>query len=327
MVDVLESSGYLALGSRLKRMAERLQTDAGRLHADLGFPMQPGQYALLAALDARGALSVGETAQAIGASQPAVTRTHGALQKLGLTHVLATDGDQRQTRIALTVAGEKLVARMSREIWPHINAAAAAMCAGPDADMPTLLARLENAQATKSLETRVRAAAPGFSDRLSLVEWRDDLAGYFHDITRAWVEDMFVLEPNDIAIIENPRKLIIERGGSIIFVSDRQLGIIGTCALMPISDTCYELTKMGVTAQARGLNAGHFLMEKTLERAEALAMDELFLMTNNRCEAAIHLYEKYGFIHDENIKARFSDRYARAEVFMSYPRLSARPTN
>ena len=50
-IDILEMSGHLALGSRLKRLAERMQADAGRAHAAMGFPMQPSQFSLLSALD------------------------------------------------------------------------------------------------------------------------------------------------------------------------------------------------------------------------------------------------------------------------------------
>ena len=153
---------------------------------------------------------------------------------------------------------------------------------------------------------------------LTLVEFDDRLAPQFEAITREWVEDMFVLEQKDIEIVENPRKTIVDRGGVILFVEAGELGIVGTCALMPVDSGAWELTKMGVRASARGLKAGEFLLQQTLARARQMPMDSLFLLTNRKCAAAIHLYEKAGFVHDADIMERYGKRYARCNVAMSY---------
>jgi ribosomal protein S18 acetylase RimI-like enzyme len=42
------------------------------------------------------------------------------------------------------------------------------------------------------------------------------------------------------------------------------------------------------------------------------------LLTNRRCESAIHLYEKVGFEHDADIMSRYGKQYQRADVAMRY---------
>ena len=81
--DVLAEMGYLALGSRLKRLAERMQADATRAFADRGIPVQATHFPLLAALATYGPMTVSEAVEAVGISQPAVTRIHNSLQALG----------------------------------------------------------------------------------------------------------------------------------------------------------------------------------------------------------------------------------------------------
>jgi RimJ/RimL family protein N-acetyltransferase len=49
-------------------------------------------------------------------------------------------------------------------------------------------------------------------------------------------------------------------------------------------------------------------------------MDKIYLLTNRKCAAAIHLYEKLGFVHDEAIMRSFGARYERCDVAMSYRR-------
>jgi DNA-binding MarR family transcriptional regulator/N-acetylglutamate synthase-like GNAT family acetyltransferase len=318
--DVLAEMGHLALGSRLKRLAERMQADATRVFAEQGLPIQGTHFPLLAALATYGPLSVSEAVEAVGISQPAVTRIHNALRKLGLTTVAPVEGDNRQKQIRLTPDGEAMLAELKRDLWPHVRRAAQTLSEGSGGDFLGQIARVEDALQSRSLYERIRdeAAAASGARTLRLVEYDDRLAPAFDAITREWVEDMFTLEEKDIEIIEHPREMIVDRGGVILFVEAEGLGIIGTCALMPVDGDAFELTKMGVRASARGLKAGDFLLRRTIERARQMPIDQLFLLTNRKCAAAIHLYEKAGFIHDAGIMERYGKRYARCNVAMSY---------
>ena len=104
----------------------------------------------------------------------------------------------------------------------------------------------------------------------------------------------------------------------ILFVEAPGLGIVGTCALQKSQGDGFELTKMGVRESARGRKAGEFLLSAAIERGTLLRADPLYLLTNSRCAAAIHLYEKAGFRHDAEIMARYGARYERCDVAMRY---------
>lgn len=153
---------------------------------------------------------------------------------------------------------------------------------------------------------------------LTIREFSDELAQAFHDINAEWIEAMFVLEPVDREVLEDPRAKIIAPGGVILFVEVEGLGVVGTCALKPTGGGGYELTKMGVRETARGTGAGAFLLAAVIARAAEIAADPLYLLTNHTCEAAIHLYEKLGFRHDAGIMADYGARYARCDVAMRY---------
>lgn len=322
--DVLAEMGHLALGSRLKRLAERMQADATKVFAERGLPIQGTHFPLLAALNTYGPLSVTEAVDAVGISQPAVTRIHNALQKLGITTTSRVKEDNRQKLIRLTPAGEALLEELKHDLWPQVRRAAQQLCAGSETDFLTWVTRLEDALQERSLHARIQEAGASGHPALRLVEYDDRLAPDFDAITREWVQAMFTLEKKDIEIIENPREKILAPGGEILFVEADGLGVIGTCALMRVEGDVFELTKMGVRETARGLKAGEFLLRRTLERARQMPISELFLLTNSKCAAAIHLYEKAGFVHDAGIMARYGKSYARCDVAMSYD-LSAPP--
>jgi DNA-binding MarR family transcriptional regulator len=314
--DILADVGYLGLASRLKRLADRLQAEAVSVFDARAYPIQTTHFPLIAALEAHGPLSVSAAVEATGVSQPAITRIHNALQEMGLTATRPVEGDNRRKEICLTPSGEALVAEMRASFWPAVRQAAEQLCLYPEHDLLAEIRLVESRLADQPLSARIEQVANPAG--LEIVEFTDALAPHFDRISREWVEEMFRLEAEDIAMIENPRARVIDKGGTILFVRDPELGIIGTCALMPMADGGVELTKMGVLKSARGRRAGDFLMRQILKRARQMQVQDLFLLTNSKCAAAIRLYEKYGFRHDDDIMRRYGDRYERCDVTMSY---------
>jgi DNA-binding MarR family transcriptional regulator len=315
MADVLAELGYLFLGSRLKRLAERMQADAAVTLRAAGMPIQPSHTPLLAALDTRGPMTVGETVAALGVSQPAVTRSLASLVELGLAETAPTR-DQRQKRISLTPAGAALMAQARTQLWPHVEAAARGICEGAEGSLLDQIAAVERALAAQPLYARVAASR---GQAVAIRNYEPALAGDFYQINAEWIESMFAMEPADREVLEDPEGAILAGGGAVLFAEAPDLGVIGTVALRNAGDGAYELTKMGVLAKARGRKAGELLLAAAIARAAALGAETLYLLTNRKCEAAIHLYEKAGFVHDAAILARYAGRYARSDVAMRYP--------
>jgi DNA-binding MarR family transcriptional regulator/GNAT superfamily N-acetyltransferase len=324
--DILDDLGYLFLGSRLKRLAERMQADAAKVIAHAGLPIQPAQFPLLAAIDRYGPMSVGDAVDALRVSQPAVTRSLTSLVGLGLLETTRTAKDQRQKTIALTAKGRAVMKKAHRVIWPSVGAAATELCKGLTGDLLTQIGAVEARLDQRSLETRVHHRAP-----VEILDFTDDLAPDFHAINAEWITSMFVLETADREVLENPRARILDRGGAILFAATKQHGVVGTCALYRTAPGEFELTKMGVREIARGLKVGERLLEAAIERARSMRAKKLYLLTNSKCRPAIHLYEKAGFVHDADVMQTYGARYARCDVAMLYPpaRLeeSASPTS
>lgn len=311
--DILCQSGRIFLGSRLKRLGERMQAGAARVITEAGLPVQPTHMPLLAALEVA-PLTVGQLVQSVGISQPGVTRAIGQLVALDLVRS-DTGADQRRRTVSLTDAGRAVMARARMIVWPRIEGAVDALC---DDDAATLLARiatLEDALADAPLDVRAAAVTP---QPLRILDFNDALAPHFGAIGTEWLTEMFRLEATDRQVLEDPHGTIIAGGGAILFLEAAGLGIVGTCALQRSGGNAIELTKMGVRASARGLKAGEFLLHATIERARAMGADPLYLLTNARCAAAIHLYEKAGFRHDADIMATYGARYERCDVAMRY---------
>lgn len=313
MSDVIRDMGAGFLGSRLKRLGERMQAGAARVITRAGLEVQPAHMPLLVALDGQ-TLTIGQLVQAVGISQPGVTRGVGQLVDMGLVRA-ETGSDQRHRTISLTDDGAAAVARAQLLVWPQVNEAVDQLLAGRSKELLAILTDVEDALAATPLDQLAAQARPAV---LSIRDYSDDLAREFHDINAEWISDMFRMEETDRKTLENPRASIIDAGGAVLFVEAAGMGIIGTCALQKTGTTGFELTKMGVRKAARGLKAGEFLLNAVIDKAQELGADPLYLLTNGRCAAAIHLYEKLGFRHDAAIMADYGARYARCDVAMRY---------
>lgn len=154
--DIVRELGLMTLGSRMKRIGERLQSDATRLAAARGATVQAGLYALLGALESEGDLTIGELATAVGITQPGVTRSIGELARQGFVKMRPGREDQRQRIISLTPKGRAQVELGKREIWPAIEAAVADLCRGFAGPLLDQLAMIEQGLAERPLDQRAR---------------------------------------------------------------------------------------------------------------------------------------------------------------------------
>jgi DNA-binding MarR family transcriptional regulator len=152
--DVIADLGYLALGTRLKRLGERLQAQTQVLLDEAGVQLPASHFPILVALDRLGPLSVGEIAEVVGMSQPGITRMLDKLQSEGLVQSAAGSNDKRVRTIGLTAGGEKLVASSRRRVWPRVESAVADACRGRAESLLPALAALEESLLETPLNMR-----------------------------------------------------------------------------------------------------------------------------------------------------------------------------
>lgn len=152
--DVVRAFGFLTLGSRMKRIGERLQAATQEIMGEMGVTLQPGQYPFVAALDRSGPLTVGALAEAVGITQPGVTRVVAQLAALDLVTIRHARKDRRQRIVSLTQKGRRVVEHGKAEVWPRIEGAVADLCASLSGPLLDQLAAIEDGLAEKPLRRR-----------------------------------------------------------------------------------------------------------------------------------------------------------------------------
>ena len=157
--DVIRELGHLTLGTRLKRIGERLQAQTQLILDAHEVPIQAAQFPFLAAIDRLEPLTVGQLAEAVGVTQPASTRALAQLAEAGLVAVASASDDQRRKAITLTKAGKRIVEVGKRDVWPLIEGAVKDVCRKLSGTLLDQLAALEDGLGEASLDRRAALRA------------------------------------------------------------------------------------------------------------------------------------------------------------------------
>jgi len=129
---------------------------------------------------------------------------------------------------------------------------------------------------------------------IEIIPYSPELKEHLKMLNYEWLEEYFHVEEGDRISLSNPQEIILDKGGFIFFAKNGE-EIIGTASLLKKTETIFELGKMAVAKNSRGLGIGKLLLEHCLEFATQKKMESLILYSNTKLEPAIHLYRKYGF--------------------------------
>jgi putative acetyltransferase len=136
----------------------------------------------------------------------------------------------------------------------------------------------------------------------------------FRRLNEEWIVRYFAVEPKERVLLDNPREMILDRGGRI-FLAVRDGQTVGCCALLVMAPGEYEVAKMAVTESYRRAGIGRQLLEKAIAEARIAGASRLYLETNRTLANAIRLYEAVGFRHLPPERV-IPSAYARADVYM-----------
>jgi ribosomal protein S18 acetylase RimI-like enzyme len=148
-------------------------------------------------------------------------------------------------------------------------------------------------------------------NEIKIVDYQPEHQPYFEKFNRAWIEELFVMEPVDEWMVTHPEKAILEPGGAILMAEYNGV-LAGTVGLRKASENSYELIKMAVDKNFRRKGIAEALSYASFRKAKAMGATKVILYSNKRNAGAVKLYEKIGFRHLE-VEAGV---YERADVKM-----------
>ena len=120
-------------------------------------------------------------------------------------------------------------------------------------------------------------------------------------------------ESHDMIILDNPEKIVIERGG-FIWLARAGEEIVGTVGILNEGHGIFELIKMCVAESWRGKGISKLLMETCLQKVKEFGGKKLFLFSNHQLQTALKLYTKYGFNNVEVTDSPFETADVKMEL-------------
>jgi len=150
-------------------------------------------------------------------------------------------------------------------------------------------------------------------DNLKIVPFNKDYKPAFEFLNRAWIEEYFIMEEEDLKTLQNPESYILEDGGEVFFAI-LYGEVVGTAAMIQTDKGIYELAKMAVARQFQGLGIGKKLLSRCIDFSKEREATEIFLITNDSLKPALSLYLSFGFVlNDKND----DNRYERGNTKMN----------
>lgn len=289
-----EQAGLLALGSRLRRLGDILANDARELFALYAVDLDPRWFPVFHTLTLKDQASVTELAADVGQTHPAVSQVVRQMGDAGLVKVTRDGADSRKRIVSLTDSGRETARRLEPQCR-DVESAVTELIEHVGGDFWRGIERMEALLLESSMAERVRGVRKRREmGNVTIVPFNDAHAAAFRELNLQWIRKHWAPEPADFKALDNPRAYIIDNGGHIaIALDDRR--VMGTCALVRMSQDSYELAKMAVADEARGKGVGLLLGQSVIAKARELGATRVYLESNTVLKPAIALYRKLGF--------------------------------
>lgn len=314
MNEFFQKTGKVAIGSRLRMLSDRITDEATRIYGLYGAAVKPKWYPVFFVLNAEGEKTVTEIAEEIGHSHPSVSKILSEMEAAGLVKPVGGNADGRRKIVGLTSKGKRLAETVAA-LSGDVAAAVEKLSAQTRDDLWRAIEEWEFLLEEKPLFERVKEAKRARERRdVEIVGYEPRFHSVFKKLNAEWIEKYFRLEAEDVEALDDPKGHILEKGGHI-FVALCKGEAVGVCALKKMDDPVFdfELAKLAVRADARGLGIGLLLGEAVIAKARELGGRKIFLESNTVLVPAINLYKKLGF---RKIVGRATP-YARSNIQMA----------
>lgn len=293
-MDFYHQTGKMALGTRLRRLSERLMEDAAKIYALYEVALDPKWFPVFYVLSHKEAASITEIAQIIGHSHPSVSQIVKEMKQQGLAIIDKSTKDARVSVVSLSNTGKQLIPKIEKQ-YLDVTQAVDELLLATQYDLWKGIGEVEYLLTEKSFFNRVQEIRKKREcQQVEIIDYSSDFHNDFKRLNYEWIEEYFKLEETDHHSLNHPYEKILKPGGHI-YMARFNGEVIGTCALIKKDNNTYELAKMAVTERARGKGVGWLLGQAAIAKAHELGAKTIFLESNTILEPAIKLYQKLGF--------------------------------
>ena len=115
-----EKLGQLILGSRLRKLSERLMLEMANIYKSRGIEFEPGWFHIMYLLSENEKMSITQISDVLQVSHPSVIQVIGVLEKRDIVKISIDSNDKRKRMVELSVIGSCLLERI-KPVWNEID--------------------------------------------------------------------------------------------------------------------------------------------------------------------------------------------------------------
>lgn len=151
--DYFDELGEVALGSRLKRLSDKMMGDAAKIYRYAGHNMRPRWFTLMSLLHNKNQVSVVEAANLLGLTQPCISQFSREMDNAGFLQFTSDPDDLRRKIMSLSKKGIKQYNKM-QPVRKAVRQSAIELCTEAEQNFYQALKKFEKAYERKSLYKR-----------------------------------------------------------------------------------------------------------------------------------------------------------------------------
>lgn len=295
-MEFFNKTGKLALGSRLRMLADRITDEASRIYKLYGVDLKAKWFPVFFVLSDGAAETITSIAKEIGHSHPSVSNIIKEMVLAGIVEEKKDESDGRRNMVELSSKGKEIAQKMPDQ-YADVLAAIDRISGQTRHDLWKAMEEWEFLLSEKSLFRRVEEEKKAReSKHVKIIPYEPHYHEIFRTLNEKWISTHFEMEDIDHKVLDNPDEYILQNGG-YIFVALYKNEPAGVCALIKIEEEGYdfELTKLAVSQDLQGNNIGFLLGQAAINKAVELGASKIYLESNTILRPAIRLYQKLGF--------------------------------
>lgn len=297
-------AGKMALGSRLRRLADSLSFEAGKIYEFYGVNIDPKWFPVFYMLSHKEESSITDIAKDIGHTHPSVSNIVKEMEKNRIVTVSKSETDSRVTVVKLSAKGKKLSLK-AEEQYLDVTQAVEQLQIETEANLFRAVEQTEIQLENQSFYDRVRMERKSReSENIKIIEYSSKYRSKFAELNIEWIEQYWKMEEADYSALHDPEGYILKSGG-LIFLAVYNREVVGTCALLNKGNSVFELAKMAVTSKAKGKGIGYLLGKTVIDKSRIMKAKRVYLESNTILKPAINLYEKLGFQKSQGVTSPY----------------------
>ncbi|MFD2521730.1 GNAT family N-acetyltransferase [Emticicia soli] len=298
-MDLMSDLGALALGSRLKRLSDRMMKSVSEIYRNSGLDFESKWFPLFYLLSKEGEKGIMEIAEILHISHPGVIQLAKEMEKAGWIVSEKSENDARKRNLKLTEKAWQSLPQLE-EMWVSFRENNAKIIRSSKQNILLALEEIEQFLDNNDFKKQ-------YYDTFEEMKENTIEIKIFEEKYQQQVEDMVLSIQNgefNLGLtaqrqpdLHNLKAFYNDKGNWLWTATNKNDEVVGTIGLEKLNDEQAVLRKMFIKKEYRGKTLGLAtkLFEILIEEAKKQQFKEILLDTPLVTHAAHRFYERNGF--------------------------------